>query len=202
MVFLCVSFWPCTVSALFIILNPFQDSAETLQVCAVFLIYWSPQLKQMDYQQLMLFMQKLPTGRWQNQEIEPSQHWWLWFPKSSRAQKCGSWKVRYIVLYSDVYRLLQSLVGLNLVMRCHDMCCHANHAMPDFTVQLRKLSWLRPSSWRACFILLPIIWIQDNPGIPRSKKLSSHKSTGSTGIRCISILDVPFCCFSTLQCVS
>ena len=40
------------------------------QVCAVFLIYWSPQLKQMDFQQLMLFMQKLPTGKWRNQEIE------------------------------------------------------------------------------------------------------------------------------------
>lgn len=39
-------------------------------VCAVFLIYWSPQLKQMDFQQLMLFMQKLPTGKWRAQEIE------------------------------------------------------------------------------------------------------------------------------------
>lgn len=39
-------------------------------VCAVFLIYWSPQLKQMDFQQLMLFMQKLPTGKWRNNEIE------------------------------------------------------------------------------------------------------------------------------------
>lgn len=43
---------------------------EPTEVCAVFLIYWSPQLKQMDYQQLMLFMQKLPTGKWRNQEIE------------------------------------------------------------------------------------------------------------------------------------
>lgn len=39
-------------------------------VCAVFLIYWSPQLKQMDFQQLMLFMQKLPTGKWRAREIE------------------------------------------------------------------------------------------------------------------------------------
>jgi len=38
--------------------------------CAVFLIYWSPQLKQMDFPQLMLFMQKLPTSRWGLQEIE------------------------------------------------------------------------------------------------------------------------------------
>lgn len=39
-------------------------------VCAVFLIYWSPQLKQMDFQQLMLFMQKLPTSKWRAREIE------------------------------------------------------------------------------------------------------------------------------------
>lgn len=45
-------------------------SSFHVYVCAVFLIYWCPQLKQMDYQQLMLFMQKLPTGRWRNQEIE------------------------------------------------------------------------------------------------------------------------------------
>eukprot|EP00439_Symbiodinium_sp_Y106_P035088 s3618_g4.t1 len=45
-------------------------SSFHVYVCAVFLIYWSPQLKQMDFQQLMLFMQKLPTGKWRNQEIE------------------------------------------------------------------------------------------------------------------------------------
>ncbi|CAE8596494.1 unnamed protein product, partial [Polarella glacialis] len=45
-------------------------SSFHVYVCAVFLIYWSPQLKQMDFQQLMLFMQKLPTGKWKNQEIE------------------------------------------------------------------------------------------------------------------------------------
>lgn len=45
-------------------------SSFHVYVCAVFLIYWSPQLKQMDFQQLMLFMQKLPTGKWRVQEIE------------------------------------------------------------------------------------------------------------------------------------
>jgi len=45
-------------------------SSFHVYVCAVFLIYWSPQLKQMDFQQLMLFMQKLPTGKWRAQEIE------------------------------------------------------------------------------------------------------------------------------------
>jgi len=45
-------------------------SSFHVYVCAVFLIYWSPQLKQMDFQQLMLFMQKLPTGKWRVREIE------------------------------------------------------------------------------------------------------------------------------------
>lgn len=45
-------------------------SSFHVYVCAVFLIYWSPQLKKMDFQQLMLFMQKLPTGKWRNREIE------------------------------------------------------------------------------------------------------------------------------------
>lgn len=45
-------------------------SSFHVYVCAVFLIYWSPQLKQMDFQQLMLFMQKLPTSKWRSKEIE------------------------------------------------------------------------------------------------------------------------------------
>lgn len=39
-------------------------------VCAVFMAYWSPQLKQMDFQQIMLFWQKLPTAKWKTKEIE------------------------------------------------------------------------------------------------------------------------------------
>jgi len=45
-------------------------SSFHVYVCAVFLIYWSPQLKQMDFQQLMLFMQKIPTEKWRNGDIE------------------------------------------------------------------------------------------------------------------------------------
>mmetsp|Transcript_128013 Transcript_128013/g.239559 ORF Transcript_128013/g.239559 Transcript_128013/m.239559 type:complete len:404 (+) Transcript_128013:109-1320(+) len=52
------------------IAEPEGFSTFHVYVCAVFLIYWSPQLKQMDFQQLMLFMQKLPTGKWRAQEIE------------------------------------------------------------------------------------------------------------------------------------
>eukprot|EP00920_Eleutheroschizon_duboscqi_P026049 GHVT01064506.1.p1 GENE.GHVT01064506.1~~GHVT01064506.1.p1 ORF type:complete len:348 (+),score=16.96 GHVT01064506.1:332-1375(+) len=39
-------------------------------VCAVFLVYWSNQLKTMDFQQMMLFMQNFPTQEWGTQEIE------------------------------------------------------------------------------------------------------------------------------------
>eukprot|EP00928_Gymnodinium_smaydae_P073991 TRINITY_DN57078_c0_g1_i1.p1 TRINITY_DN57078_c0_g1~~TRINITY_DN57078_c0_g1_i1.p1 ORF type:complete len:393 (+),score=73.50 TRINITY_DN57078_c0_g1_i1:76-1179(+) len=52
------------------IAEPEGFSTFHVYVCAVFLIYWSPQLKQMDFQQLMLFMQKLPTSKWRTQEIE------------------------------------------------------------------------------------------------------------------------------------
>eukprot|EP00397_Hematodinium_sp_SG-2012_P044982 GEMP01050377.1.p1 GENE.GEMP01050377.1~~GEMP01050377.1.p1 ORF type:complete len:338 (+),score=46.52 GEMP01050377.1:28-1014(+) len=39
-------------------------------LCAVFLVYWSPQLRVMDFQQLLIFMQRLPTGSWGSNEIE------------------------------------------------------------------------------------------------------------------------------------
>jgi len=39
-------------------------------LCSVFLVYWSPQLKVMDFQQLLMFMQRLPTAKWGNKEIE------------------------------------------------------------------------------------------------------------------------------------
>jgi hypothetical protein len=41
-----------------------------IYVCAVFLVYWSPQLKQMDFEQLLLFLQKVPTADWTDVEIE------------------------------------------------------------------------------------------------------------------------------------
>eukprot|EP00916_Digyalum_oweni_P004488 GHVL01007952.1.p1 GENE.GHVL01007952.1~~GHVL01007952.1.p1 ORF type:complete len:343 (+),score=50.08 GHVL01007952.1:64-1029(+) len=41
-----------------------------IYVCAVFLVYWSPQLQLMDFSQLMLFVQKFPTSKWTNLEIE------------------------------------------------------------------------------------------------------------------------------------
>merc|ERR1711964_843835 len=39
-------------------------------VCAVFLVYWSPQLKKMGFEELLLFLQKVPTAEWTHAEIE------------------------------------------------------------------------------------------------------------------------------------
>eukprot|EP01066_Platyproteum_vivax_P009378 Platyproteum_vivax@DN4118_c0_g1_i1.p1 len=41
-----------------------------IYLCAVFLLFWSPQMKRMDFQQLMLFVQGFPTSHWTSQEIE------------------------------------------------------------------------------------------------------------------------------------
>jgi len=39
-------------------------------VCAVFLVHWGPALKDMDFQQMMLFMQKFPTSDWTPQDVD------------------------------------------------------------------------------------------------------------------------------------
>uniref|UniRef100_A0A8C9M107 Rab-GAP TBC domain-containing protein n=1 Tax=Piliocolobus tephrosceles TaxID=591936 RepID=A0A8C9M107_9PRIM len=39
-------------------------------ICAVFLVHWSKYLKQMDFQQMLLFMQRFPTHNWKIQDIE------------------------------------------------------------------------------------------------------------------------------------
>lgn len=39
-------------------------------VCAVFLVYWSARMRSMDFQQLMLLIQKFPTEGWTNLEME------------------------------------------------------------------------------------------------------------------------------------
>ncbi|CXJ04820.1 TBC domain protein, putative [Plasmodium berghei] len=39
-------------------------------ICAVFLVHWSKHLKQMDFQQMLLFMQRFPTQNWKIQDIE------------------------------------------------------------------------------------------------------------------------------------
>lgn len=64
--------FPCVIRLWDAYIAEPQDgfSSFHVYVCAVFLIYWSPQLKQMDFQQLMLFMQKLPTSKWHTKEIE------------------------------------------------------------------------------------------------------------------------------------
>ncbi|SCP05289.1 TBC domain protein, putative [Plasmodium ovale] len=39
-------------------------------ICAVFLVHWSKYLKEMDFQQMLLFMQRFPTQNWKIQDIE------------------------------------------------------------------------------------------------------------------------------------
>ena len=39
-------------------------------VCTAFLLHWSPQLKKLEFQDLMLFLQRLPTSRWDSKDIE------------------------------------------------------------------------------------------------------------------------------------
>lgn len=39
-------------------------------VCAAFLLFWSEQLKPMDFQDMILFLQKTPTARWSTKELE------------------------------------------------------------------------------------------------------------------------------------
>ncbi|GAW82090.1 TBC domain protein [Plasmodium gonderi] len=39
-------------------------------ICAVFLVHWSKYLKEMDFQQMLLFMQRFPTHNWKIQDIE------------------------------------------------------------------------------------------------------------------------------------
>jgi TBC1 domain family member 2 len=39
-------------------------------VCAAFLIHWSAQLRMLDFQPLMLFLQRLPTQNWGDKEID------------------------------------------------------------------------------------------------------------------------------------
>jgi TBC1 domain family member 2 len=38
--------------------------------CAAFLLFWTKQLKAMDFQDMILFLQKTPTGDWTYKEIE------------------------------------------------------------------------------------------------------------------------------------
>jgi len=41
-----------------------------LYVCLTFLLHWSPRLKQSDFQEMMMFLQHLPTTEWTHTELE------------------------------------------------------------------------------------------------------------------------------------
>ena len=39
-------------------------------VCAAFLVKWSSKIQQMDFQEIMMFLQALPTKEWGEKDIE------------------------------------------------------------------------------------------------------------------------------------
>lgn len=41
-----------------------------LYVCAAFLVKWSDKLVKMDFQEIMMFLQSLPTREWTEKDIE------------------------------------------------------------------------------------------------------------------------------------
>jgi len=45
-------------------------SAFHLYVCAAFLVKWSDKLCKMDFQEIMMFLQALPTKSWTEKDIE------------------------------------------------------------------------------------------------------------------------------------
>ena len=45
-------------------------SSFHLYVCAAFLVKWSEQLRKMDFQEVMMFLQSLPTKQWTEKDIE------------------------------------------------------------------------------------------------------------------------------------
>lgn len=45
-------------------------SAFHLYVCAAFLVKWSDKLQRMDFQEMMVFLQALPTKEWTEKDIE------------------------------------------------------------------------------------------------------------------------------------
>ncbi|KAF9373905.1 GTPase-activating protein [Mortierella sp. AD011] len=50
--------------------HPHGFSEFHLYVCAAFLTKWSAELKQMEFQEIMLFLQDVPTDDWQDKDIE------------------------------------------------------------------------------------------------------------------------------------
>ncbi|KAF9355679.1 GTPase-activating protein [Mortierella sp. NVP85] len=50
--------------------HPHGFSEFHLYVCAAFLTKWSPELRRMEFQEIMLFLQDVPTDDWQEKDIE------------------------------------------------------------------------------------------------------------------------------------
>ena len=75
----CLTLWPILSNQL--ILNLFFPSfgqAEGadgfsefhLYVCGAFLVKWSEQLRKMEFQEIMIFLQSLPTSSWSEKDVE------------------------------------------------------------------------------------------------------------------------------------
>jgi hypothetical protein len=47
-----------------------EFSVFHVYVCASFLVHWSEQLRNLEFQELMIFLQKLPTRTWQSEQID------------------------------------------------------------------------------------------------------------------------------------
>lgn len=47
-----------------------EFSVFHVYVCAAFLIHWSDQLRKLEFQDLMKFLQHMPTNNWGNKEVE------------------------------------------------------------------------------------------------------------------------------------
>lgn len=45
-------------------------TAFHLYVCAAFLVKWSEKLQRMDFQEIMMFLQSLPTKEWTEKDVE------------------------------------------------------------------------------------------------------------------------------------
>ena len=45
-------------------------AAFHVYVCTAFLLYWGPQLMKLEFQDLMIFLQRLPTNKWTQRDID------------------------------------------------------------------------------------------------------------------------------------
>jgi hypothetical protein len=66
------TYYTCSHECLTNVLQAEEDgfSSFHLYVCAAFLVKWTEQLRKMDFQEIMMFLQSLPTRQWTEKDIE------------------------------------------------------------------------------------------------------------------------------------